>query len=52
MFAMLKVKSSANFIPFIKDELGGWVSSKEENLRLIAARFQNQVNDKGLKKEE
>ena len=52
MFAMLKVKHSAEYIPLMKDEIGGRVSSKEENLGFIAAHFQNLFNDKGLDKEE
>ena len=52
MFGMLKVKHSDDFIPFMKNELGGQISSKEENLRFIAAHFQNLLNDKGLEKEE
>ena len=36
----------------MRDELGGWVSSEEENLGFIAAHFQNLLNDNGLKQEE
>ena len=52
MFAMLKVKHSADFIPLMKDELGLQVSSEEENLGIIAAHFQNLLNNKGIEKEE
>ena len=52
MFAMLKVKHSADFIPLMKDELGVRVSWEKENLGFIATHFQIFLNDKGLEKEE
>ena len=53
MFAMLKVKHSADeYISLMKDEIGGQVSSEEENVGFVAAHFQNLLNEKGLDKEE
>ena len=52
MFAMLKVKHSAENIPLMKDKLGGWVSSEEENFGFIGTHFQILLNDNGLEKEE
>ena len=52
MFAMLKVKHSANFLPLMKDDLGVRVLSEEENLGFIATHFQNMLNNKGIDKKE
>ena len=44
---MFKVKHLVDYIPFMKNELKGWVLLQEENIRFITAHFQNMFNDKG-----